>query len=74
MLPDYGGTMPLYEYECNDCGATFEAMVAFKDADKMVCELCGSKHVDRLMSTFCSSVSSGGGGSAAAPACGGGGG
>ena len=62
--------MPLYEYECKDCGAVFEAMVAFKDADKMVCEACGSKHVNRLASTFCSSVS--GGSASPAPSCGGG--
>lgn len=62
--------MPLYEYECKDCGAQFEAMAAYKDADKMKCEACGSKHVDRLISSFCSSISTSS--SSPAPACGGG--
>jgi len=45
--------MPLYEYRCEDCETTFEQLVAARDRDNgAVCPDCGSKQVQRLISTF----------------------
>lgn len=45
--------MPLYEYECEDCGTTFEQLVAARDRDNgALCPDCGSENVERLLSTF----------------------
>lgn len=44
--------MPLYEYHCEDCGADFEALVSFREADQVECELCHGRHVTRLNSSF----------------------
>ncbi|MDJ0886760.1 MAG: zinc ribbon domain-containing protein [Desulfobacterales bacterium] len=65
--------MPIYEYECQDCGKTFEYLV-LGDPDPE-CEACKSKKVCRLMSV-CGFYSKGTGGetiksSAAASSCGG---
>lgn len=68
--------MPIYEYTCKKCGASFEAMSSMASRDEMECEECGSKQTERLASTFCCSVeqSSGKGSAASAgPACGSGG-
>lgn len=43
--------MPLYEYECRDCGARFEQLVRRQDAE-VVCRSCGSGTVSQLLSTF----------------------
>ena len=35
--------MPLYEYRCNECGAEFEMMLRFSEADRRpVCPKCES--------------------------------
>ena len=40
--------MPIYEFECEDCGARFEELVA---AGKIVaCSACGSERTRRLLS------------------------
>ena len=45
--------MPLYEYECLDCGALFDTLRVFKDADKPInCVHCESQHTKRLLSLF----------------------
>jgi len=51
--------MPLYEYHCKKCERKFETLVSLKDLKSSVkCPNCGSQETDRLMSTFCASVSS----------------
>lgn len=47
--------MPIYEYRCCDCGATFEALVRGDNA--VTCPHCGSLSLDKLLSA--SFVSSG---------------
>jgi len=45
--------MPLYEYECTECGQRFERLVSLSEArQKMKCSKCGSKAVRKLMSVF----------------------
>ena len=41
--------MPLYEYECESCGATFEVIQKFSDHSVDTCRTCGGK-VRRLLS------------------------
>jgi putative FmdB family regulatory protein len=40
--------MPIYEFECEECGARFEELVAAGSAS--ACSACGSKRTRRLYS------------------------
>jgi len=42
--------MPLYEYECDDCGHRFEKIQKFSDPLEHTCPKCGG-HVHKLMSS-----------------------
>lgn len=53
--------MPLYEYECPQCGRRFEEIVPFSRADEVSCESCGYQKPERLMSTFATAFASAGG-------------
>jgi putative FmdB family regulatory protein len=45
--------MPLYEYQCKDCGFLFDALRPIKDADQpIVCKQCESEHTKRQISVF----------------------
>ena len=41
--------MPIYEYECEKCGANLEALQKFSDAPLSVCDKCGGA-LHKLMS------------------------
>jgi len=43
--------MPLYEYECEACAATFEKIRKFSDPPLEVCEKCGKGPVRKLISS-----------------------
>ena len=43
--------MPLYEYECEACGSTFEKIRKFSDPPLEVCEKCGQGPVRKLISS-----------------------
>jgi putative FmdB family regulatory protein len=43
------GRMPIYEFECRDCGARFEELVGAEAA--AACPSCGSRQTRRLYST-----------------------
>ena len=43
--------MPIYEYRCLECEATFEKIVSL-NTDSMVCEKCSSTQVEKLFSAF----------------------
>jgi putative FmdB family regulatory protein len=43
--------MPVYEYECNNCGHCFEFLL-LSQSEKPSCEVCGSQDLRRLLSTF----------------------
>lgn len=65
--------MPIYEYDCTDCGHTFEELV-LSGSEQVKCPKCGKTKVKRKMSVFC-----GGGqdktgfGASSGGSCGGGG-
>ncbi|MBM4425130.1 MAG: zinc ribbon domain-containing protein [Chloroflexi bacterium] len=47
--------MPIYEYECADCGEEFEKLVKLSEAAaKPECPNCGGKHTQKRLSTFAS--------------------
>ena len=64
--------MPIFEFVCGGCGRQFEEIMTFAqlEAGEAACPDCGSKQVQRSMSTFAASS----GTPASGPACGGGGG
>lgn len=49
--------MALYEYKCGDCGEVSEYLV-FSDSDKVSCRKCGSRKLEKLLSSFSVSVKS----------------
>lgn len=60
--------MPIFDYKCEDCGATFEELVPSSDS-KVACPKCESDKTRKLVSGF----ATGSGGSSPAPSCGTGG-
>ncbi len=59
--------MPIYEYTCEECKHTTEAMRRMAEADEpLACEACGSERTRRDQSVF--AASSGGGEEDAVPA------
>ncbi|GAP08638.1 MAG TPA: zinc ribbon domain-containing protein [Anaerolinea thermolimosa] len=50
--------MPLYEYHCQECGADFEKMVRFSEANtNPPCPHCNSLQTSKRLSTFASPAS-----------------
>ena len=43
--------MPLYEYQCDACGARFELIRTFSDPPLEVCSTCGKGPVQKLISS-----------------------
>jgi putative FmdB family regulatory protein len=57
--------MPIYEFTCEECGRTFDELVAMASASAAVpCPSCKSKRTKRNVSTFASRSASKPGGSA----------
>ncbi|HLH17651.1 MAG TPA: zinc ribbon domain-containing protein [Bryobacteraceae bacterium] len=45
--------MPIYEYQCQDCGNRFEKLVRrTAEADALECPSCGQKHLKQELSVF----------------------
>ena len=45
--------MPLYEYQCSQCGGEFEKMVRFSEADQIpACPYCQSQDARKKISTI----------------------
>lgn len=66
--------MPIYEFKCQKCENIFEYLCFKSDSENDAdCPSCGSKNVEKLLSTFCSLSSGGTGagfdGNIPAPSC-----
>ena len=45
--------MPVYEYECSECGTAFEKRMSFSEADlKPECPKCGSQQTNKKISVI----------------------
>jgi putative FmdB family regulatory protein len=68
--------MPIYEYYCEDCENSFEALVRPGRPEDAACPQCHGAHLSREMSVFASARSgdSSAGGGGFTPMSGGGGG
>jgi len=42
--------MPIYEFECLDCGHNTEILMAPHETDLVVCGNCGSRNLKKLLS------------------------
>ena len=47
--------MPIYEYECKDCGQASEMLVRSSE-EGVVCPSCGSSSLKKMFSTFAVSM------------------
>ena len=56
--------MPMFEFVCRDCKRSFEELMTFAQMEngEAACPHCGSKEVERKLSTFATGGPSGGGG------------
>ena len=64
--------MPIYEYQCNDCGNRFEKLVRRStESDGLACPSCGQPHLTQQLSVF-AAHSNGAPARAEMPACPGG--
>lgn len=53
--------MPLFEFECENCGETFEELVRSSAAiSEVLCPECESSQIHKKMSTFASRLAGGG--------------
>jgi putative FmdB family regulatory protein len=43
--------MPIYEYECLECGQVFESIEVWKSHKATECKFCGSTNIYRLIGT-----------------------
>ncbi|MCP4181279.1 MAG: zinc ribbon domain-containing protein [bacterium] len=64
--------MPIYEYKCNDCGNSFEKLVARDTGDIYECPKCESTNTNKKFSVFGGVVmsESSAGSCTSAPMCG----
>ncbi len=47
--------MPIFEFECLDCGVEFERLVRKAGAiSEVACPMCGSSRIEQKISTFAS--------------------
>ncbi len=64
--------MPIYDYQCNECGEVFEIMLRFSEAGQLqLCPKCESKNTQKKLSIVASfKVSSSGSINSAGNSCG----
>lgn len=63
--------MPLYEYQCQDCGQPFEKMMRFSEMNQSpVCPTCGGENTKKQISLFASAGSTSSSGGSCSPSSG----
>lgn len=50
--------MPIYEYQCSNCGHAFEKLVTTSSDRPKACPKCGGRKLDKQFSTFSASAES----------------
>jgi len=50
--------MPIFEYKCKKCGSEFEKLVTNSN-QKLICEKCASKNIEKMLSSFSAKVNEG---------------
>lgn len=62
--------MPIYEFECSECGKLFEELVFnLTKIDSVNCPSCESNDVRKRISLMAATTRSNGGSAAPAPSC-----
>ena len=51
--------MPIFEYQCDDCGTKFEKLLRRADANGVACPSCGETHLTQQYSTFAAHANGG---------------
>ena len=51
--------MPIFEFDCDECGEPFEKLVRSTSKDKVACPTCGSTRVKKKLSAFAAKMSGG---------------
>jgi putative FmdB family regulatory protein len=65
--------LPIYEFECLDCGLEFEKLVRKSGSEpEVACPECGGRNVEQQVSAFAARMTSGKGGPPGSCAPGGG--
>ncbi|OAT81439.1 FmdB family zinc ribbon protein [Desulfotomaculum copahuensis] len=64
--------MPIYDFECRQCGHKFTLLTGVSERDKATCPACGSSDLRQLISGCAVKVSGGSGSGSAGGGCGGG--
>jgi putative FmdB family regulatory protein len=59
--------MPIFEYRCKECGQVMEFLEARDSREAHVCEKCGSKDTEKILSTFALKSGSSSSGSSTCP-------
>ncbi len=50
--------MPLYEFDCKECDATFDKLVrSVNSVQEVTCPTCGSRKVEKKISVFAAKMS-----------------
>jgi len=44
--------MPIFEFECRECGTRFEKIVSSASSSQVTCKNCASAQVAKLLSVF----------------------
>ncbi|MGD2295752.1 MAG: zinc ribbon domain-containing protein [Candidatus Aminicenantes bacterium] len=44
--------MPIYEFACQTCGHRFETLVSLGGESTVTCIRCGSRNIQKLLSSF----------------------
>lgn len=65
--------MPIYEYQCAECGNAFEHLARRLSEPDPKCPNCGATKVEKQLSTFSPAMGASGGGKAPPPCASGGG-
>ena len=58
--------MPIFDFECRECGNKFDLMIFNADKDKVKCPKCTSNNIKQLLSGF----NTGGSTRSSGPSCG----